>query len=200
MRAAVPWPGHLRSEHGSVTYDELLQYIQHEMSMQHIYQPVVIEALLDANGTATLRQGSSSPGPATSSCARSTPAPPASASARNSPRDCSPACTPARSPRSPGSAAPCAPGAPRSWPTSTPTASATAAPKRSTCSSRRPAASPTATATSPTTAYGCCWRPAAPAPAGRPDDAQIRRAVNPRQREGSGCASPAATASACTST
>jgi hypothetical protein len=39
-----------------MTYDELLHYIQSEMSMQHIYQPVVIEALLDANGSATLRQ------------------------------------------------------------------------------------------------------------------------------------------------
>ncbi len=41
-------------------------------------------------------------------------------------------CTPARSPRSPAWDGPCAPGAPRSWPTSTPTASPTAAPRPST--------------------------------------------------------------------
>jgi len=39
-----------------VTYKELLEYIRDEMSMQHVYQPVVIEALLDSDGTATLRQ------------------------------------------------------------------------------------------------------------------------------------------------
>lgn len=39
-----------------MTFEELLHYIQNEMAMQHIYQPVVIEALLDANGSATLRQ------------------------------------------------------------------------------------------------------------------------------------------------
>ena len=61
---------------------------------------------------------------------------------------------PARSPRSPDSAAPCEPGGNSSWPTSPPAGPTTAAPKRSTASSNSTAASPAASATPPTTDYG----------------------------------------------
>ena len=54
---------------------------------------------------------------------------------------------PARSPRSPGSAEPCARGRPQFWPTSTTGAPATAAPKPSTASSNSTAASPAASTT-----------------------------------------------------
>lgn len=39
-----------------MTYEELLDFIDNRMSMMHIYQPVVIEALLEANGPVTIRQ------------------------------------------------------------------------------------------------------------------------------------------------
>ena len=66
------------------------------------------------------------------------------------------ASRPARSPRSPGSAAPSSSGRPRSWPTSTPAAPTTAAPRPSTASSSSTAASPAASATATTTGYACC--------------------------------------------
>ena len=62
--------------------------------------------------------------------------------------------TPARSPRSPDSAAPCARGASSSWPTSPPAEPTTAAPKPSTASSNSTAGSPAASATPPTTDSG----------------------------------------------
>ena len=108
----------------------------------------------------------SSPGSAPSSCAPPT-------TRRTSPRGdgsrrrSSTRSTPARSPRSPGSAEPSAGGGQRSWPTSPPTARTTAAPRPSvTASSSSPVASPAATATATTTGY-VSLEPAGPGPAAR---------------------------------
>jgi hypothetical protein len=40
----------------AVTFDELIDFVQNRMSMSHVYQPLVIRALADADGAATLRQ------------------------------------------------------------------------------------------------------------------------------------------------
>jgi ATP adenylyltransferase len=37
-------------------YEELIDFLEHKMSMSHVYQPVLVRALLDAGGAATLRQ------------------------------------------------------------------------------------------------------------------------------------------------
>ena len=39
-----------------MTYEELLSFIEHKMSMSHVYQPALIRALITTGGTATLRQ------------------------------------------------------------------------------------------------------------------------------------------------
>ena len=39
-----------------MTLTELLEFIESKMSMSHVYQPVLIRALVDAGGTATIRQ------------------------------------------------------------------------------------------------------------------------------------------------
>ena len=39
-----------------MTYDELVDFIEHRMTMSHVYQPVLIRSLVDAGGKATLRQ------------------------------------------------------------------------------------------------------------------------------------------------
>ena len=39
-----------------MTFDELIDFVQNRMSMSHVYQPLVIRALADADGAATLRQ------------------------------------------------------------------------------------------------------------------------------------------------
>jgi diadenosine tetraphosphate (Ap4A) HIT family hydrolase len=39
-----------------MTVEQLIQFIERRMSMSHIYQPLLIRTLLDAGGTATLRQ------------------------------------------------------------------------------------------------------------------------------------------------
>jgi ATP adenylyltransferase len=39
-----------------MTFDELLNFLTTKMRMSHIYQPLLIRALVDAGGTATLRQ------------------------------------------------------------------------------------------------------------------------------------------------
>ena len=39
-----------------MTCDELINFIEHRMSMSHIYQPLTIRALVDAGGSATVRQ------------------------------------------------------------------------------------------------------------------------------------------------
>jgi ATP adenylyltransferase len=39
-----------------VTFDELIDFVKNRMSMSHVYQPLVIRALADADGAATLRQ------------------------------------------------------------------------------------------------------------------------------------------------
>lgn len=38
-----------------MNFEELKAFISDEMRMSHIYQPFLIRALVDANGTATLR-------------------------------------------------------------------------------------------------------------------------------------------------
>ena len=43
-------------ETGVVTADELLNFLENEMQMQHVYQPLMIRCLLDANGSATERE------------------------------------------------------------------------------------------------------------------------------------------------
>jgi ATP adenylyltransferase len=37
-------------------YEELIDFLEHKMSMSHVYQPLLVRALVDAGGTATLRQ------------------------------------------------------------------------------------------------------------------------------------------------
>ena len=37
-------------------FDELATFIEERMSMSHVYQPLVIRSLVDADGAATLRQ------------------------------------------------------------------------------------------------------------------------------------------------
>ena len=39
-----------------MTFDQLLEFLTTRMRMSHIYQPLLIRALVDARGTATLRQ------------------------------------------------------------------------------------------------------------------------------------------------
>jgi diadenosine tetraphosphate (Ap4A) HIT family hydrolase len=39
-----------------MTYDELADFIEHRMTMSHVYQPVLIRSLVDAGDKATLRQ------------------------------------------------------------------------------------------------------------------------------------------------
>ncbi len=39
-----------------MTFEELVEFLDQKMSMSHIYQPLLIRALVDAGGTATLRQ------------------------------------------------------------------------------------------------------------------------------------------------
>lgn len=84
---------------------------------------------------------------------RSVPPSPTCTRRNGTPRRSWSPSTPARSRRSPDSAAPYASGARRSSPTSPPNGPATAAPKRSTESSNSSAARPAASATSPTTGY-----------------------------------------------
>lgn len=37
-------------------YKELIEFLEHKMSMSHVYQPLLVRALVDAGGAATLRQ------------------------------------------------------------------------------------------------------------------------------------------------
>jgi len=39
-----------------LTFDDLVDFIDHRMRMSHIYQPLLIRTLVDTGGTATLRQ------------------------------------------------------------------------------------------------------------------------------------------------
>ena len=39
-----------------MTFDELVDFIEHRMRMSHIYQPLLIRTLVETGGTATLRQ------------------------------------------------------------------------------------------------------------------------------------------------
>ena len=39
-----------------MTYQELVDFLEHKMSMSHVYQPLLVRALVDAGGAATVRQ------------------------------------------------------------------------------------------------------------------------------------------------
>jgi hypothetical protein len=39
-----------------MTFEDLIDFLDHRMSMSHIYQPLLIRALADSGGTATIRQ------------------------------------------------------------------------------------------------------------------------------------------------
>jgi hypothetical protein len=39
-----------------MTFEELVDFIEHKMRMSHVYQPLLIKSLVEAGGTATLRQ------------------------------------------------------------------------------------------------------------------------------------------------
>jgi hypothetical protein len=39
-----------------MNYTELVDFLEHKMSMSHVYQPLLVRALVDSGGTATLRQ------------------------------------------------------------------------------------------------------------------------------------------------
>jgi hypothetical protein len=40
----------------TMKYEELIDFLEHKMSMSHVYQPLLVRALVDAGGAATLRQ------------------------------------------------------------------------------------------------------------------------------------------------
>jgi ATP adenylyltransferase len=40
----------------SHAYEELVDFLEHKMSMSHVYQPLLVRALVDAGGVATVRQ------------------------------------------------------------------------------------------------------------------------------------------------
>jgi len=39
-----------------MTYQELVDFLERKMSMSHVYQPLLVRALVDAGGVATVRQ------------------------------------------------------------------------------------------------------------------------------------------------
>ena len=39
-----------------MTYEQLVDFLEPKMSMSHVYQPLLIRALVDAGGVATIRQ------------------------------------------------------------------------------------------------------------------------------------------------
>ena len=39
-----------------MTYEELTDFLEHKMNMSHIYQPLLVRALVDSGGVATVRQ------------------------------------------------------------------------------------------------------------------------------------------------
>ncbi len=39
-----------------MTFNELVEFVEHKMAMSHVYQPALIRALISAGGSATLRQ------------------------------------------------------------------------------------------------------------------------------------------------
>ena len=39
-----------------MTFEDLIDFLEHRMNMSHIYQPLLIRALVDSGGTATIRQ------------------------------------------------------------------------------------------------------------------------------------------------
>jgi ATP adenylyltransferase len=39
-----------------MNFDELLQFVEHDMQMQHVYQPVMINELFSRNGRATVAE------------------------------------------------------------------------------------------------------------------------------------------------
>lgn len=39
-----------------MTYEELIDFLERKMSMSHVYQPLLVRALVDSGGAATLRQ------------------------------------------------------------------------------------------------------------------------------------------------
>jgi ATP adenylyltransferase len=39
-----------------MTYEELVDFLEHKISMSHVYQPLLVRALVDAGGVATVRQ------------------------------------------------------------------------------------------------------------------------------------------------
>jgi ATP adenylyltransferase len=39
-----------------MTYQELIDFLEHKMSMSHVYQPLLVRALVDVGGVATVRQ------------------------------------------------------------------------------------------------------------------------------------------------
>lgn len=40
----------------NMTYEELVDFLERKMSMSHVYQPLLVRALIDAGGVATVRQ------------------------------------------------------------------------------------------------------------------------------------------------
>jgi hypothetical protein len=39
-----------------MTYEQLVDFLERKMSMSHVYQPLLVRALVDAGGVATVRQ------------------------------------------------------------------------------------------------------------------------------------------------
>jgi ATP adenylyltransferase len=37
-------------------YEDLVHFLERQISMSHVYQPLLVRALVDSGGTATLRQ------------------------------------------------------------------------------------------------------------------------------------------------
>jgi hypothetical protein len=65
--AALPWETQRRNkadfplhEGTDMTFEQLTDFLKNKMRLSHIYQPLLIRSLVDAGGSATLRQLASS--------------------------------------------------------------------------------------------------------------------------------------------
>ena len=46
----------MRTAANDMTYEELIDFLENKMSMSHVYQPLLVRALVDTGGVATIRQ------------------------------------------------------------------------------------------------------------------------------------------------
>src|SRR5215470_14059229 len=46
----------MRTAANDMTYEQLIDFLENKMSMSHVYQPLLVRALVDTGGVATIRQ------------------------------------------------------------------------------------------------------------------------------------------------